>query len=115
VVCALKPLSEDDLVKIMLEPRNALVKQYQKFFEMEGCELEFAEEALRVAAKKAIERGTGARALRAIFEDIMLDPMFGLPTSREQIAKYVVTAEAVRGEAPLKEIKRRPPKARDIA
>jgi ATP-dependent Clp protease ATP-binding subunit ClpX len=51
VVCALKPLSEDDLVKIMLEPRNALVKQYQKFFEMEGCELEFAEEALRVAAK----------------------------------------------------------------
>ena len=115
VICALKPLSEEDLVRIMVEPRNALVKQYQKFFEMEECELEFTEKGLREIAKKALERETGARALRAIFESIMLEPMFDLPSRRKKVGKYIVTPKAARGEAPLREVKRRPPKARDIA
>ncbi len=110
IICTLMPLSEDDLVRIMVEPRNALMKQYQKYFEMEDCVLEFTREALREIAKQAIERETGARALRAIFEGIMLDPMFDLPSKRRKIGRYVVTPEVVRSEEPLKEIRRRKPK-----
>ncbi len=115
IICLLKPLTEDDLIKIMVEPRNALVKQYQKFFEMEGCELEFEEQALREIAKRAIVRNTGARALRAIFESIMLDPMFDLPSSRKNISRCIVTAATARGEAPIEYIKAKPKQKRDIA
>ena len=99
-VATLSPLSEDDLVRIMLEPRNAIVRQYQKFFEMENCTLELTPQALREIAHKAMQRGTGARALRSIMEDMMLDPMFRLPSGKKP-AKYLVTPAVVRGEKPL--------------
>src|SRR5690554_1551540 len=79
VVVALDALDEDALVRILVEPRNALVKQYQKFFEMDGVELEFTEEALRAIARKAMERKTGARGLRSIIENLLLDVMYELP------------------------------------
>jgi ATP-dependent Clp protease ATP-binding subunit ClpX len=98
VVSALMPLDEDELVRCMIEPKNALVKQYQKLFELEGKRLAFTEEALREVARRALTRGTGARALRSLFEDIMLDLMYELP-SRQDITEYVISGEMVRGEA----------------
>ena len=100
VVAPLLPLTEDDLVRIITEPRNALVSQYQEFFKLENCELEFTPEALRIIARNALKRDTGARALRAIFEDLMLDPMFHLP-SLKKTGKFLLTAEVVRGEKDL--------------
>ncbi|KFZ41784.1 ATP-dependent protease ATP-binding subunit ClpX [Anoxybacillus flavithermus] len=101
VITSLQPLDEDALVDILVKPKNALVKQYQKMLELDDVELEFEEEALREIAKRAIERKTGARGLRSIIEGIMLDVMFELP-SREDVKKCVITAETVRGEkAPL--------------
>lgn len=101
VITSLQPLDEDALVDILVKPKNALVKQYQKMLELDDVELEFEEEALREIAKRAIERKTGARGLRSIIEGIMLDVMFELP-SREDVQKCVITAETVRGEkAPL--------------
>ncbi|MGJ7035171.1 ATP-dependent protease ATP-binding subunit ClpX [Anoxybacillus eryuanensis] len=101
VITSLQPLDEDALVDILVKPKNALVKQYQKMLELDDVELEFEEEALREIARRAIERKTGARGLRSIIEGIMLDVMFELP-SREDVQKCVITAETVRGErAPL--------------
>jgi len=95
VVSALMPLDEQDLHRVMTEPRNALVKQYQKLFDLEGRKLAFTPEALREIALKALDRGTGARALRSLFEDIMLDLMFELP-SRPDVKELVITPEIVR-------------------
>jgi ATP-dependent Clp protease ATP-binding subunit ClpX len=103
VLAPLDPLDEDALVRILSEPRNALVKQYQKLFEMEGAELEFHTSALKEIALKAKNRDTGARGLRSIVEEIMTDIMFELPDI-EQKSKYTVTEKVVRGEAPLFEI-----------
>jgi ATP-dependent Clp protease ATP-binding subunit ClpX len=101
VITSLQPLDEDALVDILVKPKNALVKQYEKMLELDDVELEFEEEALREIAKRAIERKTGARGLRSIIEGIMLDVMFELP-SREDVKKCVITAQTVRGEkAPL--------------
>jgi ATP-dependent Clp protease ATP-binding subunit ClpX len=100
VVAPLMPLTEDDLMHILTEPRNALVHQYQEFFRLEDCEIEFTPDALRAAARKAIKRDTGARALRSIFESLMLDPMFHLPSLGKK-GKFVVTPEIVRGEKDL--------------
>ncbi len=97
VIGSLEPLDEEALVKILTEPKNALVKQYRKLFQMDGVELEFEDEALVEIAKKAIERKTGARGLRSIIESIMLDVMFELP-SREDIKKCVITKETVMNE-----------------
>jgi len=94
----LMPLDEDALCRILTEPKNALVKQYQKFFEMEKADLTFTEDGLREIAHKAMERHTGARALRATIENLMLDVMFELP-NRPQGYRYTVTAEVVRGKA----------------
>ncbi|RLL47945.1 ATP-dependent protease ATP-binding subunit ClpX [Oceanobacillus piezotolerans] len=94
VIGSLTPLDEDALVQILTKPKNALVKQYQKLFEMDNVELEFKEDALNEIAKKAIERKTGARGLRSIIEGIILDVMFELP-SREDIVKCVITKETV--------------------
>jgi len=107
-VATLRPLGADDLVRIMIEPKNALVRQYQKFFEMENCELLFTQKALKEIAERALQRGTGARALRSILEDLMLDAMFRLP-SRKRPGRYIVTPAVVRGERPLsaKDIPRR--------
>jgi ATP-dependent Clp protease ATP-binding subunit ClpX len=89
VVATLSELDEDALIKILTEPKNALTKQYQKMFEMEGSELEFREEALRAVARKAMERKTGARGLRSILEHILLDTMYDLP-SMETVEKVVI-------------------------
>ena len=97
VITQTRALGEDDLVRILTEPRNAVVKQYRKMFELEGVELEFEEGALREIARKALARKTGARGLRSICEELLQQTMFDLP-SEEGVAKVVVTAAAVRGE-----------------
>ncbi|PRZ15878.1 ATP-dependent Clp protease ATP-binding subunit ClpX [Laceyella sediminis] len=94
VISTLEPLDETALVRILTEPKNALVKQYQKLLEMDNVELEFEMEALEAIAQEAIKRKTGARGLRAIIESIMLDVMFELP-SRDDVIKCVVTKETV--------------------
>ncbi|RKY25588.1 MAG: ATP-dependent Clp protease ATP-binding subunit ClpX [Planctomycetota bacterium] len=115
IICPLMPLTRDDLIQIMLEPKNALIRQYQKFCEMEGSKLEFTPAALKAIAGKAMERDTGARALRSILENLMLDTMFNMP-SRRDVAKYVVTPDMVRGKKPIRVVKRKEPKSdRDIA
>ena len=98
VVATLEELDEDALVQILTEPKNALVKQYQRLFEMEGAELEFREEALRAVARKAMERKTGARGLRTILEHILLDTMYDLP-SLENVSKVVIDESVVKGES----------------
>lgn len=97
IIASLTPLDEDALVQILTKPKNALVKQYKKLFELDDVELEIEEPALREIAKKAIERKTGARGLRSILEGIMLDVMFELP-SRDDIEKCIITEEAVKDE-----------------
>ena len=82
--------------KILSEPRNALTKQYQRLFEMEGVELDFKEDALSAIAQKAIERKTGARGLRSILEAVLLDAMFELP-GMESVKKVVVDADVIEG------------------
>lgn len=94
VLASLEQLSEDALVRILTEPKNALVKQYQKMLELDNVELEFEEDALRAIAKEAIERKTGARGLRSIIESTMLDMMYELP-SRDDIAKCIITKETI--------------------
>jgi ATP-dependent Clp protease ATP-binding subunit ClpX len=100
VLAPLDPLDEEALIRILTEPKNALVRQYQKLFEMEGAELEFDTSALKEIARRAKERDTGARGLRSIVEEIMLDIQFELPDI-EAKTKYTVTDAVVRGEAPL--------------
>ena len=100
VLSTLSPLGEDDLMKILTEPRNALVRQFQKFFEMEGAKLEFTEGAIREIARKAKKKETGARGLRSVVEEVMFDIMYELP-DRQRGGNYVVTAEVVRGERNL--------------
>ncbi|HFB39012.1 MAG TPA: ATP-dependent Clp protease ATP-binding subunit ClpX, partial [Oceanithermus sp.] len=82
VIVELEPLDEDALVRILTEPKNALVKQYQALFEMEGVELRFTPAALREIARRAVERGTGARGLRAVIERSMYELMYALPGRR---------------------------------
>lgn len=94
VIGSLEPLDEDALMAILTKPKNALVKQYTRLFQMDNVELEFEQDALVEIAKKAIERKTGARGLRSIIESIMLDVMFELP-SREDITKCVITKDTV--------------------
>jgi ATP-dependent Clp protease ATP-binding subunit ClpX len=98
VVATLEELDEDALVKILLEPKNALTKQYQKLFDMEGVELEFREDALRAVACRAMERKTGARGLRTVLENVLLDTMYDLP-SMENVSKVVVDAAVIEGHA----------------
>ena len=97
VITQTRALDEDDLVRILTEPRNAIVKQYRRMFAMEGVELEFDDAALHEVASKALERKTGARGLRSICEELLQKTMFDLP-SEEGVAKVVVTAAAARGE-----------------
>ncbi len=102
VICPLMPLDVDALVRIMTEPRNALVKQYRRFFEMEGADVEFSAEALSEIAKMAKAKDTGARGLRSIVEDLMLDIMFELPDrAAKDKGKFQVTPEIVRKEKSL--------------
>ncbi|WP_312397551.1 ATP-dependent Clp protease ATP-binding subunit ClpX [Kocuria sp.] len=94
VVTTLSKLSVSDMVRILTEPKNALVKQYRKLFQIDGVELTFDPQALEAIAELAIERGTGARGLRAILEDILMPVMFDLP-SRDDVAAVLVTADSV--------------------
>jgi ATP-dependent Clp protease ATP-binding subunit ClpX len=104
VQVTLDQLEVDDMVKIMTEPRNALVKQYQKFFLMDEIELEFTKDALRAIAEKALERNTGARGLRSVVENTVLDIMYDLP-SRPEIQKCVITKEVIENNSePILEI-----------
>ncbi|MBT1279294.1 ATP-dependent Clp protease ATP-binding subunit ClpX [Thermoanaerobacter sp. CM-CNRG TB177] len=99
IVVTLDPLDKEDLVRILTEPKNALVKQYEKLFELDGVKLEFDKKALNLIADKALERKTGARGLRAILEEIMLDVMYEIPSS-ENIEKCIITEETVLKKAP---------------
>ena len=99
VIVSVDPLDADMLTRILVEPKNALVKQYQHLFDLDGVELQFTEDALRAAAEQALDTMAGARGLRTILERTLLDVMYDLP-SRDDVAKCVVRAETVRGEAP---------------
>jgi ATP-dependent Clp protease ATP-binding subunit ClpX len=104
VISSLQPLDEAALVKVLKEPKNALVKQYQKMFGLENCQLEFTDEALHAIARKAMRKETGARGLRSIMEDVMLDIMFDLP--EQQGSTYVINELNVAGTeavVPLRE------------
>src|SRR6476646_4244778 len=98
VVATLEELDEEALIEILTEPRNALTKQYQKLFDMEGVELEFREDALRAVARKAMHRKTGARGLRTILENVLLDTMYDLPALRN-VQKVVVDEQVILGES----------------
>src|SRR6476619_2223705 len=104
-LCAtLEPLDAEILINILTEPKNALVKQYQKFFRLEGSEVEFTPRALELIAERALKRDTGARALRAVCEEIMLDLMYKLP-DQQQGGKYIITEDIVEGRQSLFAIK----------
>ena len=101
MIAALKPLDESAMLRILTEPKNAIVKQFKKLFIMEGVELEFEKEALKLIVKKAMERNTGARALRSIVETTLLDIMYDLPSKRN-IEKCLITKNTVEtGEEPV--------------
>ena len=113
VITALSPLSREDLVKILTEPKNALVKQYQKLLEYDMVDLVFEPGALEAVADKSMERGIGARGLRAVLEEVMTQIMYDIP-SDGTITEVDITAESVRGEAEPKLIRdpERPPRPR---
>lgn len=98
VVATLDDLSVEDLKRIMLEPKNAVIKQYQKLLEIEGITLQFTEDALTAIAKEALKRGTGARAIKSVIESVMLDIMFEAP-SMENVEKIIMTKDVIEGRA----------------
>ncbi|UCE66714.1 MAG: ATP-dependent Clp protease ATP-binding subunit ClpX [Candidatus Zixiibacteriota bacterium] len=99
VVCALEELDKEALVTILKEPKNALVKQYKKYFELEGVELEFEETALEAIADAALKKGTGARALRSIVENVMIDIMYDIP-SKKDIERCIISREVIEKKSP---------------
>lgn len=105
IITTLESLDVDALIEILTKPKNAIIKQYKKFFEMEEAELEFTEEALQALANKAIKRDTGARALRGICEELMVDLMYQLP-EQPKPGKYVITKEIVQGKEQLFDMKK---------
>lgn len=98
VIATLDELDEEALIQILTEPKNSLTKQYGRLFEMEGVELEFRTDALRAIAKRALERKTGARGLRSILENVLLDTMYEIP-SAEHVSKVVIDENVISGEA----------------
>ena len=100
ICTSLSPLDEDGLVRVLTEPKNALTKQYESLFAMESSELEFSEDALRAIARRAMSKGTGARGLRSIIEEVMLDIMFHLPEQKDG-GSYRLTGDVVSGEKQL--------------
>ena len=96
IVAAVENLDEESLVRVLTEPKNSLVKQYQRLFAMDGAELCFTDDALSAVAKKAADRGTGARGLRAIMEDTLVPIMYDLP-DREDVEEVVVDADVING------------------
>ncbi len=110
VLTALGPLDQEALVRVLCEPRNALIKQFQALFGMENAELEFTTEALQAIAQKATEKDTGARALRSIIEEVMLDIMFELP-EQSPGSKYLITDDVIAGRQELFSMPERKPKS----
>ncbi len=104
VITPLMPLTDEALIAILTEPKNALVKQYQFFFKMEEAELEFTADALKRLAEKARIRNTGARALRAVMEEVMLDMLYDLPDHENQGTRYIIDADAVDGHKSLADL-----------
>jgi ATP-dependent Clp protease ATP-binding subunit ClpX len=98
VIATLQELDEDALVRILVEPKNAITKQFTKLFEMENCEIEFREDALRAVARRAMDRKTGARGLRTILEQVLLDTMYDLP-SVSDVSKVVIDETVINGES----------------
>jgi ATP-dependent Clp protease ATP-binding subunit ClpX len=96
VICPMEGLSEEMMVQILKEPKNAIIKQYEKMLSMDGVQLKFTDEALHAIAKKAMKRDTGARALRSVIEDFMLDIMFQVPKD-ENIGRVTITEGYVEG------------------
>ena len=94
MISSVDPARPDALIRILIEPRNALVKQFQKLFELDGVELEFTDDAIEAIADLALLRGTGARGLRAILEEVLLNVMYDVP-SRDDVAQVIITAEVV--------------------
>ena len=94
VITTVSPLDRDALIRILSEPRNALVKQYHRLFEIDNVELEFTDDAIEAVADQALLRGTGARGLRAIMEEVLLHVMYEVP-SREDVARVVISREVV--------------------
>jgi ATP-dependent Clp protease ATP-binding subunit ClpX len=95
MISSVSPLDRDSLIRILVEPRNALVKQFRKLFELDGVDLEFTSDAVEAIADLALLRGTGARGLRAILEEVLLNVMYDVP-SRDDIAQVIITDEVVR-------------------
>ena len=100
VISSVKDLDEDDLMRILTEPKNALIKQYRRMIGFEGAELEVTQDALRAIAAEAIKHGTGARGLRSICERVLQDTMYTLPSEERQVAKVIITPECVTSNAP---------------
>ena len=100
VIVSVHQLSEDTLVTILTEPKNSLVKQYEKLFEMDGCEIEFTKKALRAVAVKALSRKTGARGLRSILEKAMMEIMYEIPSEDDAVKCIVDEATISNGSKP---------------
>jgi ATP-dependent Clp protease ATP-binding subunit ClpX len=113
IICPLMPLDRDALVTILTEPKNALVKQFQHLFSLEGASLEFSDDALALLAERAMMRDTGARALRAVLDEVMLDVMYELPEAQSTGITYVLDAESIEAGLPLTELPQR--KAKESA
>jgi len=113
VICPLMPLDQQAMVRIMTEPKNALIKQYEHMFSLEQAELEFTDDALAALADEAMKRDTGARALRAVLDDFMMDIMYDLPDHDNTGVTYVIDADAIRNRTPLLELPHR--KAKESA
>jgi len=107
IICPLEPLNQAAMVRILTEPRNAIVKQYQHLFGLENASLEFTQEALEAIADRAMKRETGARALRAIMDEIMVDLLYDLPERDNEGVTYVLDAESVEHGASLERMERR--------
>ena len=114
IITSLEPLTESALIQILTEPRNALIKQYMRYFEMEEATLEFTGDALAEVAQKALKRDTGARALRSVVEELMLDLMYDLPEVGRG-CRYVITGEIVLGQKPLMSARCEPEKKKETA
>ena len=112
IITTLKELDRESLIRIITEPKNALVKQYQKLLEMDGVKLDFEPAAIDYIAKEAIKRKTGARALRSIVEEIMLDVMYEIPTQPE-VKEFTITEKMVQKTENLAELIKLPSKKKD--
>ncbi len=105
VITPLMPLGNDALIQILTEPKNALVRQYQHLFSLEGAKLTFTNDALETLAKRASKRATGARALRAVLEEVMMDHMYDLPDQENEGVEYVISAAAIENKTQLTDLR----------